>query len=311
MNNATQTQKGIYLAMAAAVISGFAVFFNKFAMSFWGNSSVFTTAKNLIAVLFLMSLIILLKKFPEIKNLSKKQWFLLIAIGFIGGSIPFLLFFKGLSLASATSAAFIHKTLFIWVALLAMPFLKEKISGLQFLALGMLAIGIYLFAPSMKFRFGYGELLIFSATILWALENIIAKIVLRNVSSFVLGWGRMFFGSIFLLAYLSYGGGLGQLFVFSGVKTGWLFLSGFILFGYVVSWYSALKFAPATAVSAILTVAALITGLLDAIFVTHRLSQSFVLPAIFIIVALLIYGHIPEKISSLLKRKAGWVWMGY
>ena len=48
-------------------------------------------------------------------------------IGVIGGSVPFILFFNGLAMASAPSAAFIHKTLFVWVVLLAVPFLGERL----------------------------------------------------------------------------------------------------------------------------------------------------------------------------------------
>ncbi len=295
--------KGIYLAFLTAIISGFAVFLNKFAVSAWSNSSVFTTAKNLVAAAFLVSLIFLLKKLSELKTLSKKQWFLLIAIGLIGGSAPFLLFFKGLSLTSAVSAAFIHKTLFLWVALLALPFLKEKLSSLQFLALGIILTGAYLLKPIGSFHFGYGEILILSATLLWAIENIIAKFVLRNISALTVGSARMFFGSLFLLGYLLYSGDFGQLFVFSGAKIWWLAISGAILFGYVFSWYSALKFAPATAVSAILVVAAPITLILDSIFITHRFASLPIIPIIMITVGTMFFNLFSRKLKILFKKK--------
>ena len=44
----------------------------------------------------------------------------------IGGSVPFVLFFEGLARAEATQAAFIQKTLVVWVALLAVPLLRER-----------------------------------------------------------------------------------------------------------------------------------------------------------------------------------------
>ncbi len=295
--------KGVYLAFLTALVSGFAVFLNKFAVSIWANSSVFTTAKNLVAAVFLISLLVLLKKIPELKNLNKKQWLQLVAIGFIGGSVPFLLFFKGLSLTSATGAAFIHKTLFIWVALLAIPFLKEKISSLQFLALGIIVAGVYLFSSPVEFHFGYGEILVLLATLLWAAENIIAKITLRDIPALMVGAGRMFFGSVFLLLYLLFTGDLGQLFIFGAVKTGWLFLSGIILFGYVVSWYSALKFVPATVVSSILVIAAPLTALLNSIFVTHNFRSSMILPAILILAGVLVLSRIPGRFAIFLLRK--------
>ncbi len=295
--------RGVYLAFLTALISGFAVFLNKFAVSIWANSSVFTTAKNLVAAVFLISLLILLKKMPELKNLTKKQWLQLVVIGFIGGSVPFLLFFKGLSLTSAAGAAFIHKTLFIWVALMAWPLLKEKISVLQICSLAVLFAGVYLFESPRGFSFGLAEFLILGATLLWAIENIIAKIILRNMLPLLVAWGRMFFGVIFLLIYLVCVGDLSQLFVFSPVKIGWALLSGLILFGYVVSWYSALKFAPANVVTAILVIAAPLTAFLNSIFVTHNFKSSLIIPIILIVISILIFGRVIEKPMAFVKRR--------
>lgn len=293
--------KGIYFAFLTALISGFAVFFNKFAIGFWASSSVYTTAKNLTAAVFLTSLILVLRKLPELKKLSKKDWLRLVLIGFVGGSIPFLLFFKGLSLTKASSAAFIHKTLFVWIALLALPILKEKLSKLQILALAILGLGAYLFV-SPSFSFGYGEILALMATFLWAVENIIAKITLKNISAFTLGWARMFFGSLFLMVYLGFTGNLAQLFVFSGEKLLWLLFVGAILFGYVTTWYSALKRAPATVVSAVLVLAAPITGILNAVFITHQLRPLTVLAIILITTGVLGASKIPFLIKTKYER---------
>lgn len=295
--------KGVYFALVTAFISGLAVFFNKFAIGFWSNSSIFTTAKNLIVVLFLTSIIIFIKKFPDLKKLSRKDWAKLILIGFIGGSIPFLLFFKGLSITNAGSAAFIHKTLFIWIALMAIPILKEKISGLQVVSLIFLATGAYLLSSPFEIKFGYGEFLILSATLLWAIENIIAKIALKKLSSLTVAWGRMFFGSIFLIIYLAFAGGIEQLFVFSGVKFGWLIFSGLILFSYVLTWYTALKSAPATVVSSILVIAAPITAILNSIFVTHKFNLSIIIPLLLITIGVILMSQISERIVYFLKNR--------
>ena len=140
----------------------------------------------------------LFKKLFELKNLQRNHWLKLITIGFVGGSVPFLLFFKGLSMMSASNAAFIHKTLFIWVAIFAFVFLKERLSKIQILALIFLVFGVYVFLDPSGFSLGYGELLVFMATIFWALENVISKYILKEISPIIVGWGRMFFGSFFL-----------------------------------------------------------------------------------------------------------------
>ncbi len=133
--------KGIWLAIFATLISGFAVFINKYALAGWGSSEVYTSAKNIVAAVLLSAIFIGFGYRKKLKELSLVQWGKLALIGLIGGSIPFLLFFKGLQLSSAPGAAFWHKTLFIWVAILAYPILKEKLSKLQLIAFGVLVFG--------------------------------------------------------------------------------------------------------------------------------------------------------------------------
>jgi len=294
--------KGVKLAFITALISGLAVFINKFGVSFWSNSSVYTTVKNIIAAVFLTGILIGLKKLPELKALSKKQWGQLVFIGLIGGSVPFLLFFKSITLIPAPEAAFIHKTLFIWVALLALPLLKERLSLVQVSALGILFIGVFLFGAPKEWTFGMGSLMALGATVLWSIENIIAKKVLVNLSSITVGWARMFIGAIFLLIYLSLTGNLSGIIPSSTGQIAMTALVGFILFTFVFSWYSALKHAPATIVSSILVIAAPITTILNGIFITHQFPTKIIIPSFIMLTAVLIIskqlGYLYSKLKD-------------
>ena len=120
-------KKGYFLILLTAIISGFSIFLNKFAVA-ESNPFVFTFLKNAIVAIFLFSAIFLFCEFNAIKSLSKKNWFKLIVLGLIGGSIPFALFFYALQSTSAISAGFLQKTMFIFASLFALVFLKEKIS---------------------------------------------------------------------------------------------------------------------------------------------------------------------------------------
>ncbi|MFA6410979.1 MAG: DMT family transporter, partial [Candidatus Buchananbacteria bacterium] len=187
---------GVSLVIITAVISGLANFYNKFAMKILAvDSFQYTTLKNAIVALIISAIVLTPWILPKLKKLTKKDWLNLAIIGLVGGSVPFLLFFKGLSLTSSVSASFIHKTLFFWVAILAWPFLREKISKLQFLALGILLLGNVIFESFRGLSWGLPETLILAATLLWAIETVIAKKVLANLDSIVLAWGRMFFGA--------------------------------------------------------------------------------------------------------------------
>ena len=184
--------KGLLLVLGTAFISGTVVFISKFGVSII-NPYIFTGLKNIIIALLLIGWILMMKDWKVLRTLKRKQWLLLIGVGLIGGSIPFLLYFKGLSLTEPAQAVFVHKTLFIYVAVLAFIFLKEKISR-NFLIGGLaLLLGNILLLRLIPHRFGWGDFLIFLATLFWASENVLSKYLLKELSSRMVIWARMFF----------------------------------------------------------------------------------------------------------------------
>ncbi|PIS41262.1 MAG: hypothetical protein COT25_04070 [Candidatus Kerfeldbacteria bacterium CG08_land_8_20_14_0_20_42_7] len=262
-----QIQKmGILLALGTATISGFSTFFAKIAVTSVKNPVLFTTLKNSIVGLLLIGILLFWKKLPELKSISRADWIKLILIGIIGGSVPFILFFTGLTLTTAISAGFIHKMLFIWVALLAIPFLKERLSWIQGAAILLLVGGNIAILGTHSLSFGKGELLILLATIFWAVENIIAKKALTNLSSSVVAGARMVFGSIILLGVVVLQGNFHLVSNLSGTQWLWTLIPSVLLLGYVLTWYAALKRAPATIVASLLVPASLITNLLSLAF---------------------------------------------
>ncbi len=192
---------GFFLVLLTAIISGVSIFANSFAVQGF-NSFTFTFLKNAVVAVFLFSIILLLKDFKAIKTISRKQLGQLAVIGLIGGSIPFLLFFYALQFTTAINAGFLHKTLFLWASLFALFFLKERLDKkFIFVALLLLAGNFLLFNIS---AFGLPEMLILIATVLWAAENTFSKRVLKDLSGSIVAFGRMFFGSIFILAFLAF-----------------------------------------------------------------------------------------------------------
>lgn len=272
--------KGICFALIAAVVSGFAIFINKFAGKVFSDSGIFTTWKNIPVAIAFLGIIFLPKFFKELKMLDKTQWLYLLLIGAVGGAIPFLMFFKGLSIASAVNAAFIHKTLFVWVGMLAVIFLKEKLGWPQIVAFGLLLAGNFILGGIKSWKFGMGEILIFGATVLWSIEYILAKKVLACVSSEIVAWARMFFGSVILVLFLIATGRTEGLLSINSLQAKWILLSSALLFGYVFTWYKALKLAPASLVTCLLVPASLITTLLNSIFVTGKFSLEQALAGI-------------------------------
>ncbi|MFC1979618.1 DMT family transporter [Chloroflexota bacterium] len=291
-------RKGVYLALATAIISGFAIYINKFAVMEMKDPFIFTTVKNLAVAALLFAFLILPKALPELRVLSRKQWLTLGAIGCVGGSIPFLLFFYGLSLGTAVGAALIHKTLFIWVAILAVFFLGERPGRIHIAALVVLVGGnILLLGWPKSWLIGGGELMIFIATILWTVEAIIAKKIMGQVSSNVAAFGRMFFGAIVMLICLALTGKLGIMASLGGQQIGWIILTSLFLFGYVSCYYAGLKYAPASIIASILVLGSVITSLLYAIFDAKRYSLEQIVGMLLITAAALALWYIAPRIK--------------
>lgn len=264
---------GIALAGITAVISGVAVFVNGYGVRAWRevtDTTTYTTAKNLVAALVLIAITIVVGRRSKQEGwrlpTSRRGWWTLGAIALIGGSVPFALFFEGLSQATSTDAAFLHKTLVIWVALLAAIFLREKLNAWHIGAIAALIVGQTVLAGGVESLVaGTGEAMILGATLLWSVEVIVAKKLLPEVSPLTLGVARMAGGSAVLIGIVAARGGLATLADLTLAHLGWVVLTGVVLAGYVGSWYSALARAQAVDVTAVLVGGALITGSLRAI----------------------------------------------
>ncbi len=250
---------GVCLAIAAAIVSGVSVFVNGKAVREFDDSSVFTTVKTVIVGIAFLSLLLRPGATSAVRGLSRTNLWRLGAIAVVGGSIPFILFFEGLGQAAPANAAIIQKSLFLWVGLLAVPMLGERLGWAQVGALAALVLAQLLIGRPAGIELGRGELMVLAATLLWSAEIIIARKALATVPAQVAATARMALGAIILLAYIVITGRAGDLVQFSAEQVGWLAITALLLFAYVSLWYGALKRAPAGVVTSLLTVAAPIT----------------------------------------------------
>src|SRR4029450_3432716 len=112
---------------------------------------------------------------------------------------------------------------------------------------------------------GAGETMIAAATLLWAVEVVLARRLLVRVPTGVLGVGRLGVGLIVLAGYLALTGRLPLLTELSATQWAWATFTGLLLAGYVGSWLAALSRAPATVVTSVLVLGAPITAALAAL----------------------------------------------
>lgn len=292
-------RRGIYFALTTAVISGFSIFANKIFIT-QTDPLAFTAIRNLMVAVFLSVFLVATKKQGRLTRITQKDWLKLTFIGAVGGGVAFALFFTGLTKIGAVQGNLIHKTLFLWVALLAYPLLGERLHKLQILGYLFIIYATFVIGGGFSFVINRGVLMVFAATILWALENVVAKIALRRVPPEVVGWARIILGLPVLLGIVIFTG-KGNALISGPTWSVWpLLTSSLFLTGYVITWYRALSSAPATVVTSILVISPIITNLLNAIFINHNLPQQQALTFVLLAagVALVI-----ARITSLRIRK--------
>ena len=265
----TTRATGIALAFVTAVVSGVSVYVNSRGVAHFDDATVYTTAKNALAGALLLALAVPLiaSRRPSDGRAGRpttpRQWLGVLAVACVGGSVPFVLFFEGLARADATQAAFIHKTLVLWVALLAVPLLGERLGPAHVAAIGLVVAGqAWLAGDPGTVAFGAGETMILAATLLWAVEVVLAKRLLEVLAPRTLAAARMAIGTVVLVAWVALSGRGGDLLALSTEQWGWAALTGLLLSAYVATWYAALARAQAVDVTAVLVFGAVVTALL-------------------------------------------------
>jgi len=267
-----RTRAGLALALTAAVISGFSVYVNSFGVRAWGEAeggaTAYTTAKNLVAAVVLIAVLAVVTRRVPREGLTRPrrpaQWAGLAAVAVIGGSVPFVLFFEGLARVDSANAAFIQKTLVIWVALLAVPLLRERLTLWHVAAIAGLVWGQALLGGGLRgIGMGSGETMIFAATLLWAAETVVARRLLTGLSALTVASARMGGGVVILIGYTLATTKWSALTAAAWHQWSWAIATGLILAAYVGTWYAALARAGAIDVTALLVPGAIITALLQ------------------------------------------------
>ncbi|HET9732374.1 MAG TPA: EamA family transporter [Acidimicrobiales bacterium] len=270
---------GVALAGLTAVISGVSVFVNGYGVHAFRQAAVYTTAKNLVAAVVLLGVAAAVTG-PKVRAgtvaspghdavpppRGVRRWLGLAYVGGVGGGVAFVLFFDGLAATRAVPAAFLHDTLVVWVALLAVAVLRERISWWNGAAVGLLLGGQAALGGGIgRLVANRGDVLVLAATLLWSLEVVVAKRLLTGMTPGAVGLVRMGAGAGVLLAYLAVTHRLGQLLALNGTQLRWALATGVLLAGYVATWMAALARARAIDVTSVLVVSAVITSALNAL----------------------------------------------
>ncbi len=250
---------GLLFAILTSIVSGFAIFVNKFAVG-QSDATLFTLIKNALVVLALAAVALNVRELSGIfRDRSSAAAALLVSV--FGGGVAFILFFRGLAVTSAVSANFIHKSMFVGTLALSAILLREKLSAGRLAISGALLTGNATFLRISGISFNHGDAMILAATAIWAAEAVVAsKYLLPRAGAATVALLRLAGGLPVLLGYLlffqktSWALSLPAL-AWAGVGAGLLAL-------YVTLYFSAIKGAGAFNTTAALAVSPVVTLLL-------------------------------------------------
>ncbi len=256
--------KGIILAILAAIFSGIAIPANKlFIVNL--DPTVFTAVRAIIIGLIFLAASLYQSRANKTK-FKKVSWKYLLAIAVIGGSFAFLLYFNGLALTTAASAAFLQKTLPLFTAVFAVIFLRERITKKMLYAIVAMFVGMVVLYASQMTPSGLwsnpllGDILIIIATVLWAAESIVAKRVMNmGESNLVVSFARMFFGGLILFGFVLLFGKFGVLLSLSVQQWANIMISTVLLLFYVLFWFWSIKYMNVSKAAALLLLAPIIS----------------------------------------------------
>lgn len=270
----TDPRIGYTLAVAAACVSGVAIYVNSIGVRVYRDATMYTTLKNgLVGLVLLLPLLFLADRRHEYRRLDRRQGLWLLALAVTGGSVPYVLFFNGLQQSNAVTAAFLNHLQFLLVGLFALAFLRERIRPAMWAGFAVLIVGATLGMKLSALRWGPGAGLILASTVLFAVDFVIAKYLLRGLSTLTVMTAKMTLGSAMIAVYAGATGHLAGMARLSPYQVEFVILTGLILLAFTVLTFLAIKHAMVSAVMAIGMASPIVTTLVQ-YGATHRLKLA-------------------------------------
>ncbi len=255
---------GIVLVLLTVLVSGVSNFVNFKAVQ-GTNVDAWIAVRNAFVALPLVPMALLLGRGIR-RRLTGADWTRLVAIGLLGGAIPFLLYFHGFQMAlgqgGAAAASLGYRSLFLMATVLGVLFLRERVPRRFAIGAGLVMAGNLLLLTLSGPVWTDGTAYVLFATAMWAAEYTISKRLLRTLPSGTVAAGRMGFGALFLLVYLGFTGQASSVAGFGGTDWMTLFFSALLLFAFVSTWYAGLKTVDLSVASSLLVLAFPVTWVL-------------------------------------------------
>jgi drug/metabolite transporter (DMT)-like permease len=263
---------GYALAASSAAISGLAVYVNSLGVRMFADSTLYTTLKNAVVGIALVTpLLFIARRRHELARLSLGRWSLLIALALVSGSVPFLLFFRGLQLTNGVTGALLNHMQFVFVAIFAALALRERISPAMWAGLGALVVGTVIGTDVGAVRWNSGAVLVLASSVLFAAGFVLAKYLLRELSTLTVLIARMTMGAAALAAYAAATGHLQAVTQLGPGQWRFVLITAAILLAFSFTTFAAIRRVEVSAVMAVQMAAPAVTLLIQLV-VAGRVS---------------------------------------
>ncbi|MBV8084755.1 MAG: EamA family transporter [Chloroflexi bacterium] len=264
MTNARDARYGIGLAALAAAVSGVSLYVNSLGVKSFADPVLYTALKDgFVGLALLAPLLFASGLRADYRRLDRRTWGWMIALALSGGSVPFALFYTGLQMTTAATGAVINHFQFVLVAVLAFAFLREAIKPAMWLGFAVLLLGTLLGTNLHALQWNAGAIYIAASTVLFAVDFVIAKHLLKGLATLTVMTARMTIGTAMLFVYVLATGRLAG--VASLGATQWQFVgvTGVLLLVFTVTTFTAIRYASVSAALAIGAASPIITTLLQ------------------------------------------------
>jgi len=268
-------RRGYVFAVLAMAASGVAIYVNSLGVKTFSDSTLYTALKNSVTGLALLAPFTWSSNArASLRRLSARELFLLALVTVIGGSLSYSLYFRGLQLTTPVTASVIDHTQFLVVAVLAAVFLGERFSAAIWLALLVLLVGLTIGIAVGAVGWDTGVILVSAATLLFAADFVIMKLLLRTVPPLVVMMFKMSAGSVLLVLTVAVSGRLGRITSLTPLQWEFVVVTGILLLAFTLTSVLGLRHASATAVTAIPAGSPLITTALVLVSRTADIPPS-------------------------------------
>lgn len=202
LNEKQKQQWGVWgLILLITSLWGYGWVPMKTGLNYMGPA-MFTALRFMVGAITLLIVVFLMKL-----GLPKKRyWKHLFLVGLLQTAAVFLLVMYGLNLVDAGKSSVLLYSMPLWSSILAVPYLKEKLTWKQLtgLFLGMIGLLIILGWDIWSMQDALvvsGELLIILASVIWAISNIYFRLHLAALPKVQSSAYQMTFGAIVLLVF--------------------------------------------------------------------------------------------------------------